>query len=75
MYLPPDANVAVDDESLSSQPQLLRERGGGRKPILDLLDAEQARLHCTRGIGMFEWAASMALSPMLCWHVPGMCDA
>jgi xylulose-5-phosphate/fructose-6-phosphate phosphoketolase len=25
---------------------------------LDLLDAEQARLHCTRGIGMFDWASS-----------------
>jgi xylulose-5-phosphate/fructose-6-phosphate phosphoketolase len=30
----------------------------GKQPGLDLLDAEQARLHCTRGIGMFEWASS-----------------
>jgi len=30
----------------------------GKQPGLDLLDAEQARLHCSRGIGIFEWASS-----------------
>jgi xylulose-5-phosphate/fructose-6-phosphate phosphoketolase len=32
----------------------------GKQPVLDLLDAEQARLHCTRGIGIFEWASTDA---------------
>jgi len=30
----------------------------GKQPVLDLLDAEQARLHCTRGLGIFDWASS-----------------
>ena len=75
MYLPPDTNTL-----LSTMNHCLRSRNyvnvvvAGKQPVLDLLDAEQARLHCTRGIGMFSGPAPMAaLSPMLCWHVPGMC--
>ncbi|HPE12773.1 MAG: phosphoketolase family protein [Actinobacteria bacterium] len=59
VYLPPDTNTL-----LSTMNHCLRSRNyvnvvvAGKQPVLDLLDAEQARLHCTRGIGMFEWASS-----------------
>ncbi|MEZ5157705.1 MAG: phosphoketolase family protein [Candidatus Nanopelagicales bacterium] len=59
VYLPPDTNTL-----LSTMDHCLRSRNyvnvvvAGKQPGLDLLDAEQARLHCTRGIGMFEWASS-----------------
>ncbi len=59
VYLPPDTNTL-----LSTVEHCLRSRDyinvvvAGKQPVLDLLDAEQARLHCTRGIGMFEWAGN-----------------
>ncbi len=59
VYLPPDTNTL-----LSTMDHCLRSRNyvnvvvAGKQPGLDLLNAEQARLHCTRGIGMFEWASS-----------------
>ena len=59
VYLPPDTNTL-----LSTMEHCLRSRDyinvvvAGKQPVLDLLDAEQARLHCTRGIGIFDWASS-----------------
>jgi xylulose-5-phosphate/fructose-6-phosphate phosphoketolase len=61
VYLPPDTNTL-----LSTMEHCLRSRDyvnvvvAGKQPVLDLLDAEQARLHCTRGIGIFEWASTDA---------------
>ncbi|HQR81131.1 MAG TPA: phosphoketolase, partial [Actinomycetota bacterium] len=49
---------------LSTMEHCLRSRNyinvvvAGKQPVLDLLDAEQARLHCTRGIGIFDWAST-----------------
>ena len=59
VYLPPDTNTL-----LSTMEHCLRSRDyinvvvAGKQPVLDLLDAEQARMHCTRGIGIFDWASS-----------------
>jgi len=59
VYLPPDTNTL-----LSTVDHCLRSRDyinvvvAGKQPVLDVLDAEAARLHCTRGIGMFEWAGN-----------------
>ncbi len=59
VYLPPDTNTL-----LSTMEHCLRSRDyvnvvvAGKQPVLDLLDAEQARLHCTRGLGIFDWASS-----------------
>ncbi len=59
VYLPPDTNTL-----LSTMDHCLRSRDyinvvvAGKQPVLDLLDAEQARMHCTRGIGIFDWASS-----------------
>jgi len=59
VYLPPDTNTL-----LSTMDHCLRSRNyinvvvAGKQPVLDLLNPEQARLHCTRGIGIFDWASS-----------------
>jgi xylulose-5-phosphate/fructose-6-phosphate phosphoketolase len=59
VYLPPDTNTL-----LSTVNHCLRTRDyvnvivAGKQPGLDLLNAEQARVHCTRGIGIFDWASS-----------------
>ena len=61
VYLPPDTNTL-----LSTMAHCLSSRDyvnvvvAGKQPVLDLLDGEQARLHCTRGIGIFDWASSDA---------------
>jgi xylulose-5-phosphate/fructose-6-phosphate phosphoketolase len=59
VYLPPDTNTL-----LTTMEHCLRSRDyinvvvAGKQPVLDLLDADQARMHCTRGIGIFDWASS-----------------
>ncbi|MDX6255472.1 MAG: xylulose-5-phosphate/fructose-6-phosphate phosphoketolase [Frankiales bacterium] len=59
VYLPPDANTL-----LSTYDHCLRSRHyvnvvvAGKQPQLDWLDPEQAALHCTRGIGIWEWAGT-----------------
>ena len=59
VYLPPDANTL-----LSTYDHCLRSRYyvnvvvAGKQPQLDYLDVEQAALHCTRGIGIWDWAGT-----------------
>jgi xylulose-5-phosphate/fructose-6-phosphate phosphoketolase len=59
VYLPPDANCL-----LSVADHCLRSRGyinvivAGKQPALDYLTIEQAIAHCTRGIGIWEWASN-----------------
>jgi xylulose-5-phosphate/fructose-6-phosphate phosphoketolase len=61
VYLPPDANTL-----LSTMDHCLRSRDyvnvvvAGKQPALDWLSPEDAVLHCTRGIGIWEWASSGA---------------
>ena len=59
VYLPPDANTL-----LSTYDHCLRSRHyvnvvvAGKQPQADWLDAEQAALHCARGVGIWEWAGT-----------------
>ena len=59
VYLPPDANIL-----LSTHDHCLRSRQyanvvvAGKQPALDDLTMDEAVLHCTRGIGIWEWASN-----------------
>ncbi len=59
VYLPPDANTL-----LSTIDHCLRSRNyvnvivAGKSPQPTWLSMEDATLHCTRGIGIWEWASS-----------------
>jgi xylulose-5-phosphate/fructose-6-phosphate phosphoketolase len=59
VYLPPDANTL-----LSTVDHCLRSRHyvnvivAGKQPSLDYLSMEEAIIHCTRGIGIWDWASS-----------------
>jgi xylulose-5-phosphate/fructose-6-phosphate phosphoketolase len=59
VYLPPDTNCL-----LSVADHCLRSRGyvnvivAGKQPSLDYLTMDEAIAHCTRGIGMWEWASN-----------------
>jgi xylulose-5-phosphate/fructose-6-phosphate phosphoketolase len=59
VYLPPDTNCL-----LSVMHHCLRSRHyvnvvvAGKQPSLDYLSMDQAVLHCTRGIGIWEWASN-----------------
>jgi xylulose-5-phosphate/fructose-6-phosphate phosphoketolase len=59
VYLPPDANCL-----LSVADHCLRSRGyvnvivAGKQPSLDYLTMDEAVAHCTRGLGIWEWASN-----------------
>jgi xylulose-5-phosphate/fructose-6-phosphate phosphoketolase len=59
VYLPPDANTL-----LSTVDHCLRSRNyvnvvvAGKQPALDYLAMDEAVLHCTRGLGIWEWASN-----------------
>jgi xylulose-5-phosphate/fructose-6-phosphate phosphoketolase len=59
VYLPPDANCL-----LSTMDHCLRARHyinvvvAGKQPALNYLPMDQAVAHCTRGIGIWEWASN-----------------
>jgi xylulose-5-phosphate/fructose-6-phosphate phosphoketolase len=61
VYLPPDANTL-----LSTVDHCLRSRHyvnvivAGKQPALNYLSMEEAIIHCTRGIGIWEWASNDA---------------
>ncbi len=59
VYLPPDANtlLSVADHCLRSR-QYVNVIVAGKQPELDWLSMDQAILHCTRGIGIWEWASN-----------------
>jgi xylulose-5-phosphate/fructose-6-phosphate phosphoketolase len=59
VYLPPDANclLSVADHCLRSR-QYVNVIVAGKQPALDYLDMDQAVAHCTRGIGVWEWAST-----------------
>jgi xylulose-5-phosphate/fructose-6-phosphate phosphoketolase len=62
VYLPPDANCL-----LSTMDHCLRSRHyvnvvvAGKQPALDYLTMPEAIAHCTRGLGIWEWAGSEEL--------------
>ncbi|CAN5668066.1 phosphoketolase family protein [soil metagenome] len=59
VYLPPDSNTL-----LSVTDHILRSRNyvnvvvAGKQPGLDYLPMDDAVLHCTRGIGIWDWASN-----------------
>jgi xylulose-5-phosphate/fructose-6-phosphate phosphoketolase len=59
VYLPPDANTLLStyDHCLRSR-QYANVVGAGKQPALDYLTMDEAVLHCTRGIGIWEWASN-----------------
>jgi xylulose-5-phosphate/fructose-6-phosphate phosphoketolase len=61
VYLPPDANclLSVADHCLRSR-NYVNVIVAGKQPELDYLSIDDAIVHCTRGIGIWEWASSDA---------------
>ena len=61
VYLPPDANclLSVADHCLRSR-DYVNVIVAGKQPALDYLPMDEAIAHCTRGIGIWEWASSDA---------------
>jgi xylulose-5-phosphate/fructose-6-phosphate phosphoketolase len=61
IYLPPDANclLSVADHCLRSQ-DYVNVIVADKQPHLVYLDMDAAVLHCTKGIGIWEWASSDA---------------
>jgi xylulose-5-phosphate/fructose-6-phosphate phosphoketolase len=61
VYLPPDANtlLSVADHCLRSR-HYVNVIVAGKQPALQFLSMDDAILHCTRGIGIWEWASNDA---------------
>ncbi len=61
VYLPPDANclLSVADHCLRSR-DYVNVIVAGKQPALDYLSMDEAIAHCTRGIGIWDWASSDA---------------
>ena len=59
VYLPPDANclLSVGDHCLRSR-DYVNVIVAGKQPALNYLTMEQAVAHCTRGLGIWEWAGT-----------------
>ena len=59
VYLPPDANtlLSVADHCLRSR-QYINLIVAGKQPALSFLSIEEAVAHCTRGLGIWEWASN-----------------
>jgi xylulose-5-phosphate/fructose-6-phosphate phosphoketolase len=59
VYLPPDANclLSVADHCLRSR-DYVNVIVAGKQPSLNWLSMEEAVLHCTRGLGIWEWASN-----------------
>ncbi|CAL9628836.1 Xylulose-5-phosphate phosphoketolase [Streptomyces sp. enrichment culture] len=59
VYLPPDANtlLSVADHILSSRDQV-NVVVAGKQPCFDWLSLDEARAHCARGAGVWEWAGT-----------------
>ncbi|WP_433323480.1 phosphoketolase family protein [Spirillospora sp. CA-294931] len=59
VYLPPDANtlLSVADHCLRSR-DYVNVVVAGKQPALNWLPMDEAVLHCTRGIGIWEWAST-----------------
>jgi xylulose-5-phosphate/fructose-6-phosphate phosphoketolase len=59
VYLPPDANtlLSVTDHCLRSR-DYVNVIIAGKQPALQYLDMEKAIQHCTKGVGIWEWASN-----------------
>jgi xylulose-5-phosphate/fructose-6-phosphate phosphoketolase len=59
VYLPPDANclLSVADHCLRTK-NYVNVIVAGKQPALNYLSIDDAILHCTRGIGIWDWASN-----------------
>ncbi|WP_017314599.1 phosphoketolase family protein [Mastigocladopsis repens] len=59
VYLPPDANclLSVTDHCLRSH-NYVNVIVAGKQPALQYLDMDAAIKHCTKGLGIWEWASN-----------------
>jgi xylulose-5-phosphate/fructose-6-phosphate phosphoketolase len=59
VYLPPDTNclLSIADHCLRSR-NYVNVIVAGKQPALNYLSMEEAVLHCTRGIGIWDWASN-----------------
>jgi xylulose-5-phosphate/fructose-6-phosphate phosphoketolase len=59
VYLPPDANclLSVTDHCLRSR-HYVNVIVAGKQPALQYLDMQAAIKHCTKGVGIWEWASN-----------------
>ncbi|MBL1086888.1 phosphoketolase family protein [Streptomyces actinomycinicus] len=59
VYLPPDANtlVSVTDHVLRSR-DYVNVVVAGKQPCFDWLTMDEARVHCARGAGIWDWAGT-----------------
>jgi xylulose-5-phosphate/fructose-6-phosphate phosphoketolase len=59
VYLPPDANtlLSVADHCLRSR-DYVNVIVAGKQPALDYLSMEDSIVHCTRGLGIWDWASN-----------------
>jgi xylulose-5-phosphate/fructose-6-phosphate phosphoketolase len=59
VYLPPDANtlLSVTDHCLKSR-NYVNVIIAGKQPALQYLDIDSAIKHCTKGLGIWEWASN-----------------
>ena len=59
VYLPPDANclLSVADHCLRSR-DYVNVIVAGKQPALDYLPMDEAIAHCTRGLGIWDWAGT-----------------
>jgi xylulose-5-phosphate/fructose-6-phosphate phosphoketolase len=59
VYLPPDANtlLSVSDHCLRSR-HYVNVIVAGKQPALNYLSMDEAIVHCTRGLGIWNWASS-----------------
>jgi xylulose-5-phosphate/fructose-6-phosphate phosphoketolase len=59
VYFPPDANtlLSVADHALRSK-DYVNVIVAGKQPCFDWLSMEQAKVHCARGAGIWEWAGT-----------------
>ena len=59
VYLPPDANtlLSVADHCLRSR-DYVNVVVAGKQPALNYLSMDDAVIHCTRGLGIWDWAST-----------------
>jgi xylulose-5-phosphate/fructose-6-phosphate phosphoketolase len=59
VYLPPDTNclLSVADHCLRTR-HYVNVIVAGKQPALDYLSVDEAIAHCTRGIGIWDWASN-----------------
>lgn len=64
VYLPPDTNTLLSTmRHCLASTHYVNVVVAGKQPTFDWLDAEQADLHCARGLGIWDWASSGGPEP------------